>query len=84
MEKMARALRRKLVSAPEQVVGLIVRTDGDPTAHMARLSALGLRVERKFNLLPGVSVTGRARAALKLVGEEWVLRIEEDVRVSTS
>ncbi len=82
MEKIERALRRKLVSAPEQVVGLIVRTDGDPTPHMGRFSELGLRVERKFRLLPGVSVAGRARSALQLAREAWVLRIEEDLPMS--
>jgi hypothetical protein len=78
MDKIDPALRDKLAAAPEHVVGLIVRTAGDPTPHLPRFGELGLSVERRFRLLPGVSVTGRARAALLLADEAWILKIEED------
>jgi hypothetical protein len=84
MEKIDPSLRSKLASAPEQTVGLIVRTVGDPTPHLERLTELGLEVGRQFRLLPGVSVTGRARAALSLVNEVWILKIEEDLPITTT
>jgi hypothetical protein len=83
MEKIDRSLRSKLASAPEQTVGLIVRTAGDPTPHLKRFNELGLEVGHRFRTLPGVSVTGRARAALSLVDETWVLKIEEDLPITT-
>jgi hypothetical protein len=82
MDKMDAALRNRLSAAPDAIVGLIVRTDGDPTPHLNRLGEMGLRVERQFRLLPGVSVTGRAGSALTLAQEAWVLKIEEDRAVS--
>jgi len=83
MEKLDPALCTRLARAPEQVVGLIVHTDGDPAPHMHRFSELGFTVGRKFRLLPGVSVTGQAQAALTLVKETWILKIEEDRRITT-
>lgn len=71
-------LQRKLANAPDQTVSLIVRTAGDPTPHLARLSELGMQVTHQFRFLPGVSVTGPAQAALALLGESWILSIEED------
>jgi hypothetical protein len=83
MSKIDRALRQKLGTDSEQSVALIVRTDGDPTPHLGRLSELGLQVGHQFKLVPGVSVTGRAAAALSLLDETWVLKIEEDRPVTT-
>jgi hypothetical protein len=83
MEKLDPALRTRFATAPEQVVGLIVRTDGDPAPHMHRFVELGFTVGRKFRLLPGVSVTGQARAVLTLAKETWILKIEEDRPITT-
>ena len=82
MDKIDAALRERFTAAPDEVVGLIVRTDGDPTPHLMRFGEMGMRVERRFRLLPGVSVTGRACAALSLAHEPWVLKIEEDRAVA--
>ncbi|MGQ9501462.1 MAG: hypothetical protein ACUVSF_08370 [Anaerolineae bacterium] len=82
MEKMAPALYRKLGESPESIVALIVRTDGDPARYLPRLAELGLAVGYQFRLLPGVSVRGRAQAALSLLDEAWVLRVEEDQPVT--
>ena len=78
MDRIDAELRERLAAAPDDVVHLIVRTDGDPTPHLPRLADVGLRVERRFRLLPGVAASGRARAALLLAREPWVLRIELD------
>jgi hypothetical protein len=83
MEKIDDALYRKLAADPGQSVALIVRTRGDPTPHLSRLEQLGLQVGRQFKLLPSVSVTGLAGAALKLLDEGWVEKIEEDRPVRT-
>jgi hypothetical protein len=84
MTKLDRRLRQQLAAAPDQTVSLIVRTDGDPAPHLARLRELGMKVKRQFKLLPGVSVTGRAAAALSLPDETWILKIEEDRPVTTA
>jgi hypothetical protein len=83
MDKIDSALRQKLTSDPERSVALIVRTDSDPTPHLSRLAELGLNVGHQFRLVPGVSVTGPAGAAVSLLEEEWVIKIEEDRPVTT-
>ncbi len=82
MEKITLALREKLGAAPENVVALIVRTNGDPAPYLPRIAELGLTVRHQFRLLPGVSVRGHARAALSLLDEAWVLSVEEDQPVT--
>ncbi len=83
MGKMDNALRRTLAADPNRPVALIVRTAGDPTPHLPRLAELGLQVGHQFRLVPGVSVTGRAAAALALLNEDWITTIEEDRPVKT-
>jgi hypothetical protein len=83
MEKIDSALRQKLIADPEQSVSLIVRTEGDSTPYLSRLTELGLNVGHQFRLVPGVSVTGSAGAAMLLLEEEWVIKIEEDRPVTT-
>ncbi len=83
MGKMDNALRRTLAADPNRPVALIVRTAGDPTPHLPRLAELGLQVGHQFRLVPGVSVTGRAAAALSLLDEDWITTIEEDRPVKT-
>jgi hypothetical protein len=83
MDKIEKALHQKLAADPEQLVALIVRTDGDPAPHLPRLAEMGLQVGHQFKLVPGVSVTGSAAAALSLIEEKWVLKVEEDQPVTT-
>ena len=83
MKKIDETFYRKLTADPGQSVALIVRTKGDPTPHLARLKQLGLQVGRQFKLLPSVSVSGPAGAALKLLEEDWVEKVEEDRPVRT-
>lgn len=84
MLKVDTKLQEKLCLAPNQEVSLIVRTNGDPTPHLTRFNELGLNIRHKYRLLPGVSVTGQASAALALLNEAWIVRIEEDRTVATS
>ncbi len=83
MGKIDDALRRNLAADPERSVALIIRTAGDPTPHLPRLATLGLKVGHQFRLVPGVSVSGRAGAALSLLNEDWITKIEEDRPVKT-
>jgi hypothetical protein len=83
MDKIDGVLHQKLAADPEQSVALIVRTDGDPTPHLSRLAEFGLQVGHQFRLVPGVSVTGSAGAALLLLEQKWVVKIEEDRPVTT-
>lgn len=83
MSKIDRALHQKLAADPGQSVALIVRTDGDPAPHLPRLAEMGLQVGHQFKLVPGVSVIGPASAALSLLEEMWVLKVEEDRPVKT-
>lgn len=83
MDKIESNLQQKLAADPEQSVALIVRTRGDPTPHLSSLAELGLQVRHQFKLLPGVSVTGSAGAALSLLDKDWVAKIEEDRPVTT-
>jgi len=83
MKKIDRVLHSKLAADPQQSVALIVRTEGDPTSHLPRLAELGLQAGHQFRLVPGVSVTGSAAAALLLLEEQWVLKVEEDRPVRT-
>ena len=83
MDKIDNALRQNLAADPERSVALIIRTAGDPTPHLPRLAELGLQVGHQFKLVPGVSVAGRAAAALSLLDETWIVRIEEDRPVKT-
>ena len=83
MKKMDETLYQKLAADPGQSVALIIRTQGDPAPHLARLEELGLQVGRQFKLLPSVSANGPAAAALRLLEEDWVEKIEEDRPVRT-
>ena len=83
MGKIDNGLRRNLAADPERSVALIIRTAGDPTPHLPRLVELGLQVSHQFRLVPGVSVAGRAAAALSLLDEAWIVKIEEDRPVKT-
>lgn len=83
MSKIDRVLHQKLAADPGQSVALIVRTDGDPAPHLPRLAEMGLQVGHQFKLVPGVSVIGPASAALSLLEERWVLKVEEDRPVKT-
>ncbi len=83
MGKIDDTLRRTLAADPDRPVALIIRTTGDPTPHLPRLAALGLKVGHQYRLVPGVSVSGRAKAALSLLNEDWITKIEEDRPVKT-
>jgi hypothetical protein len=83
MSKIRAELEQQLRASPDELVDLIVRTQDDPTLHLAWLSTAGLQVKQHFRLVPGVAVSGRGQDALKLLGQEWVQSVELDEPVST-
>ncbi len=74
-------LEKQLKSNPDQMVDLIVRTQGEATPHLEWLAAAGLQVKQQFQLSPGVAVSGSGVSALKLVEQSWVISIELDQAV---
>ncbi len=83
MAKISPELVQQLKAKPEQMVDLIVRTDGDATPHLAWFASAGLQVRQQFRLSPGVAVSCSGRAALKLLEQTWVISVEPDAPVST-
>jgi len=83
MSKIDNVFHQRLVAQPQQSVSMIIRTQGDPTPHLPRLAELGLEVGHIYTLVPGISATGSAAAALSLLDEEWVFKVEEDKPVRT-
>ena len=81
MSKINPAFERQLKESPEQMVDLIVRTNGDVTPYLAWLDAAGLQVKQQFRLSPGVAVSASGGDALKLLTQPWVVSIEPDAPV---
>jgi hypothetical protein len=78
MAKIDQPLERKLARAPQAEARLIVRIHGDVDFCAERAASRGLQVTRKLKLLPALAIRGPAQICLSLLGEPWVVRIEED------
>jgi hypothetical protein len=74
-------LEQRLHDMPNRAVDLIVRTDADPTPHLQWLTDHGFEVKQVFKLSPGAAVSAPGRDALKLLGQDWVVSVEEDAAV---
>jgi hypothetical protein len=77
-------LARKWRAAPDEPVQAIVRTMADLEEVAAILEQRGLKVVRRFSLLPALAVKGAARDVLALSTEDWVTHVEEDQQVHTA
>ena len=84
MAKMNNELVQRLKSMPNNMVDLIVWTQGDATPHLEWLASEGLKVTREFKLKPGVAVTCSGADALKLLDQDWVMSVNEDEDVGIS
>jgi len=69
---------KKLHADPEQSVKVIITTQSDPKANVAKIEALGLKVTHTYSLTSMVAATGPAKAVIALVSETWVSKIEPD------
>ncbi len=78
MAKISAALETQLKLAPDQLVDLIVRTQGDASPHLAWVKSTGITVNRQFRLTPGLAVTCSGVDALKLADQDWVISVELD------
>ena len=76
--KITPSLRRKLEENPQLRMRLILRVKGRPEDHEPLLSQRGLSVRRRLSLLGALAIEGEAEKALTLLGEKWVLSLEED------
>jgi hypothetical protein len=83
MTKIEPELEQQLKAKPDQTVDLIVRTNGDPTPRLDWLTSTGIQVKQQFRLSPGIAVRCSGAAALKLLDQDWVRRIELDRPVTT-
>jgi len=81
--RIAAHLARKWRANPSGRVNAIVHTTGDVEEVATLLEQQGLQVRRRYRLLPAIAVTGAASDILALTNEEWVTKVEEDVRVHT-
>lgn len=71
----------KLRADPDAIFHGIVAVAGDPSRCAIQARALGLTVHRTLSLVPGLALSGPARAFLVLHGQDWALKIEEDRRL---
>jgi hypothetical protein len=79
--RIAARLARRWRGAPQSQVRAIVRTVADLEESATILEQRGLKVTRRYHLLPALAVSGSAEVVLSLAGEDWITSIEEDQQV---
>ena len=79
--RIAARLARRWRATPEAEVRAIVRTVADLDEATTILEQRGIKVTRRYRLLPAVAVSGMARDILTLANENWVTSVEEDSQV---
>ena len=63
---------------PDQMVGLILRVEGDVLERATALEERGVQVRRRLKLTNSISVRCSAREALGLLRLGWIKRVEPD------
>ena len=81
--RIAAQLARKWRANPTAQVNAVVHTSGDVDEVAALLEQRGLKVRRRYHLLPAIAVAGPGGELLALADEEWVTKVEEDRQVHT-
>lgn len=66
---------------PEAKVWLIVRIKGEPKAYCPLLVERGIKVKRELAIIKALAIECEASSALALLGEGWVVSLEEDREV---
>jgi len=79
--RIATRLARRWRAMPETEVRAIVRTVADLDEVATILEQRGMKVTRRYRLLPALAVSGLARDILALAKEDWVISVEEDSQV---
>ncbi len=82
--RIAARLARRWRASPQTQVRAIIRTVADIDETAAILEQRGLKVTRRYNLLPALAVTCLADDLLALADEDWISSIEEDQLVHTT
>jgi len=78
MAEIESSLERALASNPAEEVDLILRLESSPPDLMEALEKHGVEVRRRFRLSRSISVRCRGSAALALLDEPWLKRVEDD------
>lgn len=79
--RIAARLARRWRASPQAQVRAIVRTVADLEETATILEQRGLKVTRRYHLLPALAVLGSAQDVLSLANEDWITSIEEDQQV---
>jgi len=72
------AIRKAWQNNPDEPVDLIVRISGDMGQLGATLEQRGIVVKRRFRLTHSLGIRCSGQAALQLLKEPWITRIELD------
>ncbi|MFH1084885.1 MAG: hypothetical protein V1772_03895 [Chloroflexota bacterium] len=72
------ATRQAWRERPDEMVGLILRVEGDVMERAAALEERGVQVRRRYKLTNSISVRCSARVALALLRLGWIQRVEPD------
>lgn len=78
MSVIAPDLRSAIESAPHQTFRAIIRTLDPAVGYVAEVESAGLTVHHVYRLVPGIAVSGRGSALLRLADLPWVHAIEAD------
>jgi hypothetical protein len=81
--RIAARLARRWRADPRAQIRAIVRTVADLDESALILEQRGLKVTRRYHLLPALAVSGPAERILALAEEDWITSIEEDQQVHT-
>lgn len=82
--RIAARLARRWRADPQARVRAVVRTLADADEAQSSLEQRGLKIVRRYSLLPAFAVNGTAQDLLSLADEDWIASIEEDVQVHTT
>ncbi len=72
------AIRKAWQSSPNEPVDLIIRVSGDMSQLGATLERRGIVVKHRFRLTHSLGIRCSGQAALQLLKEPWITRIELD------
>jgi len=65
-------------SNPNESVDLILRISGDVSQLAVALEQRGIAVKRRFRLTHSLAIRCSGKAALQLLKEPWITRVEAD------
>ena len=82
-DKVSRELLSALQASPTAEFLLLVRTTQADDEAERTLHQLGMTIRQRLTLVPTFAVTASGAAAIELLNQPWVVRVEEDRPVHT-